>query len=64
MNVNAAGGSSLLAGGGMVGVGVAMVNAANKGQRDMAGQILSSQPSGNAGRVASESRGLMVDVYA
>ncbi|MDR3078308.1 MAG: hypothetical protein LBV15_06065 [Planctomycetota bacterium] len=61
MNVNAAGGSSAA---GMVGAGIRMLSAANQAQLDMAKKMLPMQVAENAGRAASEARGLFVDTYA
>lgn len=61
MNVNAAGGSPLS---GMVGVGVRTLNAAHQAQTDMAKKLLPMQAAENAGRAASEAKGLFVDTYA
>lgn len=63
MNVNGAGGSPLSAGG-MVGIGVRTLNAAQQSQADMAKKLLPLQAAENAGRAASEAKGLFVDTYA
>ncbi len=62
MNVNAMGGSPFSAG--MVGVGIKTLNAANQSQVDMAKKLLPMQVAENAGRAASEAKGLFVDTYA
>ncbi|MCL2001410.1 MAG: hypothetical protein FWG74_08260 [Planctomycetes bacterium] len=62
MNVNAMGGAPLLTG--MVGAGIKTLNAANQSQIDMARKILPLQVAENAGRAASEAKGLFVDTYA
>lgn len=62
MNVNGAGGSPYMTG--MVGVGVKTLNAAQQSQADMAKKILPMQAAENAGRAASEAKGLFVDTYA
>ncbi|MCC8191096.1 MAG: hypothetical protein LIP77_10765 [Planctomycetes bacterium] len=63
MNVTGTGGSPYLTGG-MVGVGVSMLNAANKAQTETMEKLLPLQVAENAGRAASEARGLFVDTYA
>lgn len=63
MNVNGAGGSPYIQSG-MVGVGVKTLNAANQAQTDMAKRLLPMQAAENAGRAASEAKGLFVDTYA
>ena len=63
MNVTGAGGSPYLAGG-MVGVGVRSLNMAQQAQTDMAKKLLPMQVAENAGRAASEAKGLFVDTYA
>ena len=62
MNVNGAGGSPFLTG--MVGAGIKSLNAANQAQTDMAKKLLPMQVAENAGRAASEAKGLFVDTYA
>lgn len=61
MDVNAAGGFPAA---GMVGAGIRMLSAANQAQLDMARKMLPIQAAENAGRAASEARGLFVDAYA
>lgn len=61
MNVNGAGGLYPSA---MVGVGIRTLNAANQSQADMAKKLLPMQAAENAGRAASEAKGLFVDTYA
>ncbi|MDR2392283.1 MAG: hypothetical protein LBE84_11480 [Planctomycetota bacterium] len=61
MNVNAAGGSPYT---GMVGAGIMTLNAANEAQLEMAKKMLPLQAAENAGRAASEAKGLYLDVYA
>ena len=63
MNVNGAGGSPFVQSG-MMGVGIKTLNAANQAQADMAKKILPMQVAENAGRAASEAKGLFVDTYA
>lgn len=62
MNVTGAGGLSSLSG--MVGVGVRTLNAAQQSQTDLAKKLLPIQAAENAGRAASEAKGLFVDTYA
>lgn len=63
MGINGVGGSSSLATG-MVGVGIKILKAANDAQADMAKKMLPMQVAENAGRAASEAKGLFVDTYA
>ncbi len=63
MNVSGMGGSPYLQGG-MTGVGVRMLQTANQAQTDMAQKLLPMQAAENAGRAASEAKGLFVDTYA
>ncbi|MCC8180656.1 MAG: hypothetical protein LIP23_07090 [Planctomycetes bacterium] len=64
MSVNGVGGSSYLQAGGMVGVGMRTLKMANDAQIDMAQKLLPMQAAENAGRAASEAKGLFVDTYA
>lgn len=49
---------------GMVGAGMRMLNVANQTQTDMAKRLLPMQAAENAGRAASDAKGLFVDTYA
>ena len=62
MGINGVGGSPMQTG--MVGAGIKTLNAANQAQMDMAKKILPMQAAENAGRAASEAKGLFVDTYA
>ena len=66
MNINGLSGSPYLnAGGmGMVGMGVRTLKSANDAQTEMAKKLLPMQVAENAGRAASEAKGLFVDTYA
>ena len=48
----------------MVGAGIRALNAANQAQVDMAMRLLPMQAAQNAGRAATEAKGMMVDTYA
>ena len=64
MGINGVGGSPYIQAGGMVGAGIKTLNMANQAQTDMAKKLLPMQAAENAGRAASEAKGLFVDMYA
>ena len=61
MGVSGVGGSPYA---GMVGAGIKTLNAANQAQVDMVKKILPMQVAENAGRAATEAKGMFVDTYA
>ncbi|MDR1535644.1 MAG: hypothetical protein LBU64_11225 [Planctomycetota bacterium] len=61
MGVNAVGGSAYPS---LVGAGIQTLNAANQAQLEMAEKLLPLRAAENAGRAASEAKGLFVDTYA
>lgn len=64
MGINGVGGSSPYQTGGMVGVGVRTLNMALDAQTQMAEKLLPMQAAQNAGRAATEAKGMFVDTYA
>lgn len=64
MGIESVGGYSPYQAGGMVGVGIRALNMANQAQVDMAAKLLPMQVAQNAGRAATEAKGMMVDTYA
>lgn len=63
MGISGVGGFPSLTGG-MVGVGIRTLNAANNAQIETAKKLLPLQAAENAGRAASEAKGMFVDTYA
>lgn len=64
MDISGVGGSPYIQAGGMVGAGIRTLSMAHQAQTDMAEKLLPMQVAENAGRAASEAKGLFVDTYA
>ena len=64
MGINGVGGASPYQANSMVGVGIRTLQMANQSQAEMALRLLPMQVAENAGRAATEAKGMFVDTYA